>query len=912
MMTKAKKLLSILLIVMLVFSSTISVFADEAEEVKEDQKKQEEQLKAKEEAEKKAAAEKAKKEAEKKAAEEKAAAEKAKQEAEAKAAAEKAEKEAEEKDEEKPEAQDTPASGEETQPEADGTAQPEGAGAEEDAEEVLIEDDADDEDQAEEKEKNIKLQGELSDGTYKPDSFEFSGGTGKAKVTCDKVIIKNGKATAVFTASSDNMTHFYMGTVSSDAEDTSLYDPATGKCGKDVYKITDNKAYVEVELNEKKPFAGRTTAMSAPHWVQYEYKLTLSDDAEKISDDTTIPDQGTDDPEDPADPTDPTDPTDDPEDPGETEDPDGDDKILKDGTYKVKATTDRKMFYLYPKEKNPATVILVKKNGKMTATITLTGDGYDYVYMGTPEQAKKADKSTWIKYKKVNGYYTFKIPVSKLDKKLPITPHSSRYESDGDPSTEPWRPDKWILFYSSGAKKVKDGSSVTPDKKKKSDSGSSIKNDKKAEKESKYKDDSGKSTSAVNNSTSLKDGVYKPDRFNWSGGSGRLAYIRCNKITVKGGKAFATIEFSSPKYDSLKANGRIYSKSGGGNSKFTIPVKLNANNTIIGRTTAMSQPHWVKYRIFIYKKGADAKSGSKDSAEGDDGHLTSTKKLSEKAPDLLGLEFKEAVEVKYAKYFKIFKYEQGIILISVDETSKTALHKDEKKDKEEGGDGSAEESDGSAEKVEYDEDGKPIAKAENEFTEELYRNNVVNYLIVPEKAELPAGLEKDCIIIKQPVKASYIASDPILTDIMRLGRLDCVAGISMDVAEIEDKKLKKAVDEGSVQALNDAEKPDYASLVKLRADFAVLPDTALPAEVKDDSTEEEKKESDETAAKLNVMQSRFAALGVPMIVDRSEDEKTNYATAEWIKVYGAVYGEEKKAEELFEEYVKNNEEEKNA
>lgn len=907
MMIKARKLISVLLIFMLVFSSTLTAFADEdAEaEVKEDQKKQEEQLKAKQEAEKKAAEEKAKKEAEKKAAEEK-----AKQEAEKKAAEEQAEKETEEKAESDGGDADKdkePAAEQQSESEAAGSGASEGA-EDDGADEVLIDqEDPEDEPEDEDEKKKTKLQSELTDGTYEPDSFEFSGGTGKAKVTCDKVIVKDGKYYGVFTASSDNMTHFYMGAVSSDAEDTSLYDPATDKCGENVYKISKNVAYVPVVLDEQKPFAGRTTAMSEPHWIQYYYKLTLSDSAKKISDDTTIPDDSGDSGDEPDDPTEPDEPTDTSE--------------LKDGTYKVKATTCRVMFYLYPKEKNPATVVLVKKNGKMTATITLTGDGYDYVYMGTPAQAKKAGKKNWIKYKKVNGYYTFTIPVSKLDKKLPITPHSSKYESDGDPSTDPWRPDKWILFYSSGAKKVKDGTTINP-KKKNSDSGnSSSKNDKKAEKESKYKDDSGKSTSAVNNSTSLKDGVYKPDRFNWSGGSGRLAYIRCNKITVKGGKAFATIEFSSSKYDSLKANGRIYSKSGGGNSKFTIPVKLNANNTIIGRTTAMSQPHWVKYRIFIYKKGADAKSSS-DTAEGDDGHLTSTKKLSDKAPDLLGLEFKEAVEIKYAKYFKIFKYEQGIILISVDQSSNTALKKEEDEKEESSGDDEAaagdesgdtdSSSDGSEEKVEYDEDGKPIAKAQNEITEELYQNNVVNYLIVPEKAELPAGLEKDCVIIQQPVKASYIASDPILTNIIRLGRLDCIAGISMDVAEIEDEKLKEAVESGSVQALNDAEKPDYASIVKMKADFAVLPDTVLPAKVDDKSTDDEKKESEELSAKLGIMQSRFAALGVPMIVDRSSDEKTNYGTAEWIKVYGAVYGEEDKAKSLFEEYIKKNDEEENA
>ena len=697
----------------------------------------------------------------------------------------------------------------------------------------------------------------------------------------------------------------YTGRTNTNGEIPSLYDPDTGAVGKDVYHVSDQKFTIPIEINKAYDVSARTTSMDDPHWIAYSFNVALSDTAEKISDDSTVPD-------DPGPQPDPK-PADDPEpkEPTKT-------KTLKDGTYKVKATTDRRMFYLYPKEKNPATVVLVKKNGKMTATITLTGSGYDYVYMGSYKNAiKKSNKSKWIKAKKVNGYYTFKIPVSKLDKKLTISPHSWKYQKQyGDTLNKdhcPWRPDKWIMFYSKGAKKVKDGTSIKTKGKASNRNGSKKKgsskgkNDGKAAKESKYKDDSGKSTSVVNNSTGLKDGVYSPDRFSWSGGSGRLAYIRCNKITVRGGKAFATIEFSSSKYDSLKANGRVYSKEGGGNAKFTIPVKMNANNTIIGRTTAMSQPHWVRYTIFIYKKGAAGGKGD-NSAEGDDGHVTSTKKLSEKAPDLLGLKFEEKVDVKYAEYFKIFKYEQGITLIEVDQSADTALYKKEKKDSKKD-----KKADSTEAVVEYDEDGKPIAKGLNEITEMLYHNNVINYLVVPEKAEIPAGLEKDCVIINQPIEASYIASEPVLGCLVEMGLLDSVSDISMAEQEIKNKEVLAAIKDKKLEALDDAEKPNYAALVKAKSDFAVFPDAVLPEIVpKKGASEDAKAESDEKAAKLGIIQSRFSALGVPMIIDRSGDEKTNYAETEWIKVYGVIYGCEDKADKIFDDFVKDNKEEKKA
>ena len=750
----------------------------------------------------------------------------------------------------------------------------------------------------------------LTDGTYSPEAFGFTGGTGKAKVTCEKVIIKNGKATAVFVSSSDYMTHFYMGGVSGDAEDKSLYDPSTGKTGQNVYAISEKMAYVPVTLNEEKPFAARTTIMSEPHWVQYQYKITLTEAAQKISDDTTIPGQEDEESE----------PQKEDEKKEEEKDKESEEKVeptekktLKDGTYKVKATTDRKMFYLYPKESNPAEIILVKKNGKMTATITLTGEGYDYVYMGTPAQAKKAGKSKWIKAKIVNGYYTFTIPVSELDKKLPLTPHSSKYESDGDPSTDPWRPDKWIMIYSKGAKKVKDGAAIGTKKKKAEEkknptSGkqTKFKNDKKAAKESKYKDDSGKSTSAVNNSTGLKDGVYTPDRFSWSGGSGRLSYIRCNKITVRGGKAYATIEFGSSKYDSLKASGHVYSKSGGGNAKFTIPVKLNANNTIIGRTTAMSMPHWVKYTIFIYKKGADAKNGNgKKSAsdEGDDGHLTSTKKLSKNAPDLMGLEFKEEVKIEHAKYFKIYKYEQGITLIEIDQASDTALYEKEKKEDKAADSKKQDDTQGN---VEYDEEGNIIARSQNEITDDLYHNNIVNYLIVPDGVEIPAGLDKDCIIIQKPVKSGYIASEAVIEDMDELGVLDTVTSLGMNENDVKNETLKQAISEEKVKALGDYNEPEYGPIIKAKTDLAIFPGDVLPEEVKDEKDEEAATESEEKKEIVETLQRRFSALSVPMLVDRSDDEADTYAEAEWIKVYGVIYGQEEKAMQAFEKYTKEN------
>ena len=758
----------------------------------------------------------------------------------------------------------------------------------------------------------------IKNGSYKPDAFSAQGKNYKGKISCTNVVIRKGKATAVFKTSDKAITHIYLGEAETVGENPMLYDPETDECGKNVYALKNGKVTIPVKLNEKTSISLRIVTPAEeqegeeeaeapePYWTVYTYKITVKEKEEPVVD-PTPGDSGKDDGKDKEDPK--------PEQPAAPTDK----QKLKDGTYKVLSTTCRVMFYLYPKEQDPAYSILTIEDGKMTATITLTGEGYDYVYMGTPEQAKKAGKSKWIKAKIVNGYYTFTIPVSALDKKLPITPRSSKYANDGDPTTDPWRPDKWIMFYSGNAIKIKDGTkSTAEDAKEKPASGrqsdgksdgktedkqeqTEFHNDNKKDKESKWQDDSSSSTSAVNSSTTLKDGVYTPDSFSWSGGSGRLAYIRCNKITVTNGQAYATIEFGSSQYDMLKANGRIYYRNGGGNSTFVIPVNLNANNVIIGRTTAMSSPHWVKYIIYIGKAESEADAAKAEEAKKE--AAEAKMKISEEAPTITGLESKEEDKEKktYSKYFKIFNYDHGVKLLSIDiskdtellneytENAKKAMEISEDKDS-----------------LEYDDDGNIVAKSSNEYIEGLYKNNVINYLLVPEDYEVPAGLDKEYIIINVPAEKTFMASEEAIEFMEQLGCLDGISLVGIDEDEIRSEELKKAIEDEKAQLAGNLEKPEYAKVIKDKTDLALLPGSLLPEAIDKEAGDKEQlqKEAEEKQENLEKLESRFTALGVPVIVDRSAQEEDKLGQAEWIRVYGALYGCEEEAEKIFEKVVK--------
>ena len=123
----------------------------------------------------------------------------------------------------------------------------------------------------------------LSDGEYSSDKYTFSffGSSHGASFKCSKLLVKNGKTYAVLEASSAGYTHIYMGTLPSktltDSTGVNLYDPSTGKTGSGVYALKEKKAEVPVVINQEMNFAGRTTSMSEPYWISYQYKLTIDE-----------------------------------------------------------------------------------------------------------------------------------------------------------------------------------------------------------------------------------------------------------------------------------------------------------------------------------------------------------------------------------------------------------------------------------------------------------------------------------------------------------------------------------------------------------------------------------------------------------------------------------------------------------
>ncbi len=94
------------------------------------------------------------------------------------------------------------------------------------------------------------------------------------------------------------------------------------------------------------------------------------------------------------------------------------------------------------------------------------------------------------------------------------------------------------------------------------------------------------------------DGTYTIE-VTMSGGTGKATIDSPTALSVENGKMTATITWSSPHYDYMLVDGEKYLPvNTEGNSVFEIPVSaLDTELTVIGDTTAMSEPHEVEYTL---------------------------------------------------------------------------------------------------------------------------------------------------------------------------------------------------------------------------------------------------------------------------------------------------------------------------
>lgn len=709
----------------------------------------------------------------------------------------------------------------------------------------------------------------LADGTY---TVETETNNKMFKVISTKLTVKNGKMEALIMLSGTGYDHLYLG-YKKDVEDN-----------QDQWiKWKDEIPYTTADGQEK---TGRTyvipvsaldqailvTVYSKSKKQWFERTITLkSEGIKKVETEEVNPEPSTAPTETPTSPTTPAPSTA----PSQPARPAG---VPADGVYTTTTSTGAEMFRVVE-------TILTVKNGKMSAEITLSGTGYDYLYMGTAAEAA-GNQSQWIGFKDEEKSYiengeektgrSYIIPISTLDTPIAMASHSVKRDR--------WY-DRSITVSSKNLKKLSSdeaGSNGGVNTNPTPTSDPTVTKDSTKDTtpavESKSESDTSGSTSQVNSKTKLKDGVYTPDKFTWSGGTGKVS-ITCDKVTIKNGQALATIAFSSSAYQYVKANGKKYFPTHtGGKSIFVIPVELNKNNKIIGMTTKMSTAHEIEYSIMVYLAAADGDGSGAAAGDGNGTNFGSKDKLDEKAPDIIGLKYKSETKLDYANYFKIYHYDDDITLLEIDlskdtdkdpeklekdaqdkDTADTDNKKDTKKTGKSGKKKVAkitikrndeEKKTTDTQSVAYNDEGEAAVQTQEEITADLYKAKVVKYLIVPEDsdAELPVGIEKEMIVVKLPIKHAYVDSEESIDTLETLKLLKKVKAVGFDQDETDIDAVNKGLEEEKMVYAGAADDLKFRELVKNKIDFAIVSSEVLPGS----KTAEDAKEKDsDTDSKKN-------------------------------------------------------------
>lgn len=366
----------------------------------------------------------------------------------------------------------------------------------------------------------------------------------------------------------------------------------------------------------------------------------------------------------------------------------------------------------------------------------------------------------------------------------------------------------------------------------------------------------------------IPDGSYWI-RVSMTGGSGRASISSPTGFYVKDGQATADIHWSSASYDYMKLDGVRYEvfTDAAGHSAMTIPVSaLDTAITVLADTTAMSKPYEIEYQLSFDGSAllpmADASMAEAHALPTDELQRTmqsattqvasagsSDSVLWSAAPEIDGLTFVSSEKNDVAEYFRLSIYE----------------------------------------------DASGVKYQLLETAGGLHR-----YLIVPAEAQVPdqknghftaraseansANKEKkgdalELTVLQQPLTTTYVAASAVMAPLCDLGAVHQIrfSGLREEGWYVDEARA--AMKEGTMLFAGKYSEPDYETLLREGCDLALESTMIYRAP--------------EVTEKLN-------ALGIPVYIDYSSYEPHVLGRLEWVRVYGALFGHEEKAEQWYQ------------
>ena len=386
-------------------------------------------------------------------------------------------------------------------------------------------------------------------------------------------------------------------------------------------------------------------------------------------------------------------------------------------------------------------------------------------------------------------------------------------------------------------------------------------------------------------------------RVSMTGGSGRASISSPTGFYVKDGQATADIHWSSASYDYMKLDGVRYNAftDTAGHSAMTIPVStLDTAIPVLADTTAMSKPYEIEYQLSFDGSAllpmadasmaeahplpsdevnramqsattqvADAETSG--SAGGSGNRTTASAETSTKtagasgmvgessvqwsaAPEIEGLTFISSEKNDVAEYFRLSVYEDASgAKYQLLETA-GGLHR----------------------YLIVPADAQVSDRKSDHFTARASEANSAN------KEKKGDALE--LTVLQQPLTTTYVAASAVMAPLCDLGAVSQIrfSGLREEGWYVDEART--AMEKGSMLFAGKYSEPDYETLLREGCDLA-LESTMIYR-------------SPEVIEKLS-------ALGIPVYIDYSSYEPHVLGRLEWIRVYGALFGHEEKAQQWY-------------
>ena len=350
------------------------------------------------------------------------------------------------------------------------------------------------------------------------------------------------------------------------------------------------------------------------------------------------------------------------------------------------------------------------------------------------------------------------------------------------------------------------------------------------------------------------------------GGTGKASVKSPAKVIIEDGDIHAFIIWSSDRYDYMLVDGEKYIPLTGdeaveGHSVFKIPVKLYDDELkIIADTTAMSTPHEIEYVLKFDWSPVTGKSGS--GTENDGSKYSGNDEPASDTGAGSGLNELSGIEVSVS-------HSGAHIPVNLlrEDGSRIDFNKE----------------------IETEYAKMFTAVCSDDGYAYIHIEQAGDYVVVPEdgvdvKINDPSGEGAEAAVLCKPFNNIYLVSSSAMDIFASLDdELKCLSFTGLDKKDWRVDAAVKAMDAGTLKYAGKYSAPDYELLLSGGCDLAIE-NTMIY-------------HKPEVIEKLN-------SLGIPVLIEVSSYEPHPLGRMEWIRLYGLLTGQPDRAEEVFEDKLK--------